>query len=150
MAEAEPTTDEMVKLYAKAITFGLGHRLLCLAASLSLGFWFLCPLLFPEDFSGWVLFVVIVPNAAWYTILYLKLGRVAKNLITLHSVRFERWWYTYPLKYTRCVVPALRPSESDSAKSPLLWAVYYLSLYFPFLCIFLLLSISFIKFWQQY
>ena len=114
-----------IETYAQVMNFRTWHRLVFFVASITTGFWFLCPLFFPKP-PWWVLAVSAPPILTWLIITlprhYHALGVLRRQGLYPHKLLQAKYAYL-----------ALRPS-GRGVGSRLLVALFYLSLAIPITC----------------
>lgn len=130
------SAKQITDIYVEAINFNIFHKIFFLFASLSVGFWFLCPIIFKNDLPTEVLLIVFPIILLWLII------TLPRHFMAMQKDDrlYELWWN--PILSTRSSILALKPTNLERERYPWIMMVYYFALIVPFVCLFILLVIS--------
>ena len=135
------TGNEIAKIYSEAMNFRLFHRFLFFLGSIAVGFWFLCPLFFGDDYPNWVSYVVFPPVVIWVAVALPKHFVVIDKDDRLRKIYYNPFLFYYiPFISTKCALAAIKPTAEDSNKHPWVLILYYFSLFAPIVCFLILLA----------
>ncbi len=133
------TGDEIAKIYSEAMSHNSFHRLLSFFASIAVGFWFLSPLFFRDDLPDWVYYIVSPP------VIISILVTLPKHYWVIYKDKRLRRININPFLSMKCAFVAIKPKGLDSNKQHLMQILYYLTLFTPIICFFIMIVLITMK-----
>ena len=112
--------------YVDRTSLKMWHRFAFFSASLALGFWFLCPMLFKAQIPFWVVPVVFVPYVTWLVVFLPKYSAAAEGVGRSSARELSL--------FVVCAYAASKPAEADFAKRRWLLPLFYASWATPLGC----------------